>query len=158
MTENEDSGLRRIVESVDLLNVYPLSMSGSRTSGREATQFEFVLHPQWKRSEEQLDYRFDLRCEPKDADGEIVATINYSVVCAFEVLNPLALEETNADDLSSFGSSIAIYAAYPYLREGVQSIAARLGMSGISLGLLRRGHDLPSGMSFGDLTAYDGDN
>lgn len=152
MTEPERDGLRAVVDSVELINVYALKLDGSRTSGREPTQFEFIVHPQWQRNDEQLDYRFDVRCEPKDDEGDSVATIEYSVVCSYEVLDPAALEPVDRGDLTTFGANVALYVAYPYLREGVQSVANRLGMTNISMGMLRRGHDLPAGMSFGDLS------
>lgn len=152
MSDQEGGGLQTIIDNVELLTIYALKLSGARTSGREVTQFEFVVHPQWQRNDEQLVYRFDVRCEPQDEVGEVVATIDYSVVCSYEVLGTEALDAVDTNDLSIFGAKVALYAAYPYLREGVQSIADRLGMTDISMGMLRRGHGLPAGMSFGDLS------
>ena len=144
--------LPELVKNLDLMNIYPLRLSGSRHSGEEVTEFEFVVHPLWKLDQGRADYRFDVRCEPRSASGEKVAVVEYSVLCVFEASDAAALAATSVEVLSEFGSSVAIYAAYPYLREGVQSVAARLGMPGVALGLLRRGQDLPSGMSFGELT------
>lgn len=156
MSGSTDDGLRTVIDSVDLLNIYALKLAGSRTSGRQVTQFAFVVHPQWQRNEDQLDYRFDVRCEPQDEDGEAVALIEYSVVCSYEVLDTDALESVADEDLTLFGANVVLYAAYPYLREGVQSVADRLGMNDISLGMLRRNRDLPVGMSFGDLSRASG--
>lgn len=69
------------------------------------------------------------------SDGNIELSSDVGVLFASD-LDAVLSEET----LNEFMSQVAVMAAFPYLREGLATSAARLGVTRIpTIGLIRRG-------------------
>jgi len=86
----------------------------------------------------ELSSRGDAR-DDDDASGE--AAVYFSAVLGFFVV--YALPDPLPDDigeaeLEAFGRESATFAAWPYIRETVQSLTARSGIPPLSLEVLRR--------------------
>lgn len=126
--------------SADLANVYLLEFRAARVGnvpeGSE-TEVNMEINVATKASDDGDDtesFRFDFRFRITAAEEEI-ARASAVYVTEFRVASPAPSEEYKM----RFVEDIAVMAAYPYAREFLQSSGQRLGLPGLTVGLLKRG-------------------
>jgi preprotein translocase subunit SecB len=90
--------------------------------------------PSFMRTSDRLTYELKFAVTVLD-EVENIAKVNVNYVATF--LAPENFEAEN-DEYTSFGQITVYMAIYPYLRELVQSCAARLGIGGLVLGVARQ--------------------
>jgi hypothetical protein len=93
----------------------------------------------------RFDYRFEVLAEPGDDErGEFLARIQFSLLVDFRVDEGYTPPTDAADHVAS---TTGYFAAYPYARELLQSLTARLQIDPVVLGLLNRGTLRPGSVS-----------
>ncbi|KAA1423395.1 hypothetical protein FE697_007225 [Mumia zhuanghuii] len=136
MSDDTVEAARAIIEKVELDSVYLIEFSARRWSNADIDGYELKLDTRYRLEPEQIDYLFDALCVVKDEDGDDIAEIKASVVTAHS-----ASEDAQyfpIDSITGFGQEVALYAAYPYIRETVQAAASRLGLPSLTLKMLKR--------------------
>lgn len=141
---DQPSAVTRVEELTERLQmelVYFLELNATRSSGEDMSSHSLTLETKYHRGETRLDYLFDARCVVHAADDSDIATISVSLVASYSF-------DGDAEGLASelveeFGSRVATFAAYPYLREAVQNLASRLLLPGLTLAMLKRGEQPP---------------
>ncbi len=91
--------------------------------------------------EDRLDLLFKAVCTAYADDDVEMARIEADVACAFKYDGDAT--EIPERTIVSYGLQVGLYAAYPYIRETIQDLASRLAISGLTVGLLKRGSDYP---------------
>lgn len=142
--------LRALTQTAELIDVGIQSCSAERFAEADGGDFDLVIESGVAVGDDRLDYRFDATVEVKDEDDEPVATIRTAVLVTFALAEPVPVAEEVA---AAFGNRVAFLTAYPYLRESVQSLAARVGLPTVVLGLVRAGQDGPRRVTVGGATA-----
>lgn len=93
----------------------------------------------------RFDYRFEVLAEPGDDErGEFLARIQFSLLVDYRVDEGYIPPADAADHVAS---TTGYFAAYPYARELLQSLTARLHIDPVVLGLLNRGTLRPGSIS-----------
>lgn len=92
--------------------------------------------PRFRVTEDQVSVWFDYTVHVADADGEI-ATIEVGTVLDFDRLGQ-DRRPLDEDAVSCFADTNAFFIAFPYIRESVHTVARRLGLGGVVLGMVRR--------------------
>lgn len=139
------------MDHLTFANVYSFKFSAERERTEEPESFEVNVEPFHAIEDHRVDYLFVTRCEPKNAAGERVAIIEVSMVATFDVSAEADVRAWPIDTIEWLGGNVALYSAYPYIREAVQSHANRLGMPNITMDFLKRNEPLPEGLSVGSL-------
>jgi len=92
--------------------------------------------PRFRVTEDEVNVWFKHRVEVADDDGAIAGGV--VVGCALT-----SGPEPELDLVSCFADTNAFFLAYPYIRESVHTIARRLGLGGVVLGMVKREIPLP---------------
>lgn len=145
------SGLDRetLVDKLTLANVYCVGFEGELESSDSAESFTVSLEPSYRVLPGTFDYLFEATCEPRSKAGERVAIVRASIVASFDVAPAVDTSAVPSELVDWVGANIATYAAYPYVREALQGLAARLGIPNLTMDLVKRGEPLPEGLSIG---------
>ena len=93
-----------------------------------------------------MDYRFDATCRAASNEGARVAEVKVTVLATYGLAEG---SQVNQETLQQFGQDVAFLAVYPYIRETVQSLASRVGVHDLTLGLVRRGERVPKNVTVG---------
>ena len=123
--------IQGLVDALDLVEIQFVELSAIRQPDRDddfvtTTAIEVAVH----RTAVAFGQRFRLSACSQAADFVVGVQSTYRAVKPIEFARALGEE---------FIERVAIMAAYPYLREGLSSAAARLGVEVPLLGLLRAG-------------------
>lgn len=124
----------RIAAVCDLLDIRTLRVHGQvhrPPSGTCSVNVE--VEPTYSREGDRLIYELAYNVS-LDQESERVADLAAQYAVVFQVPVDFKAE---GDEYESFGEVTAMMAVFPYLREFVQSTGARLGVSGLVLGLIR---------------------
>ena len=108
--------------------------------------------PEFKLEQDSLACRFEQTVELLDGDREPLARASACAVVEFD-LGPASTADGNqdadGDELSAralelFVDQNGYFIAYPYLRQAIHDLTARLGFDAVVLGVLPRGQQRPS--------------
>ena len=123
----EDIGA--LVQLVELKAVVTFGLSAVREES-EVTAPEQELAYMHRVSAEQLESRFQLAVRTPDAK------LNADIAVRYDFDEPLAPTE---GVLLEFAERVGVMAAFPFLREAIFTLAARLGVDAPVIGLLKAG-------------------
>jgi hypothetical protein len=150
------SRVKHLVEHAILRDVRLVRWSGELSPGYIAPVQTVRVHgetPMYRLSSGALSCRFDFRVELLDDGEESFGNITADVLVDYE----LAAEcDTDEQTVSCFMDTNAFFMAYPYIREAIHSMSARLGVDAVLLGILRRDELRPSGVTILRNTDKDG--
>jgi hypothetical protein len=138
-----------LLARLTLANVYSFKFSAERHMAGDPDQFAIDIEPLHALSEDRVDYLFEAKCFPRTDEGEDIATIEASIVCSFDFDDPEVAESADVEVIEWIGGNVALFAAYPYIRESIQAHATRLGMPNLTMDILKRGRELPDGVRIG---------
>ncbi len=82
-----------------------------------------------------LSLWFEHHVECSNANRDTIATIDTGIIVDFDVAGD---EEPELPVVACFADTNAAFMAWPYIREAVQTMSTRLGLSPITLGILLR--------------------
>lgn len=132
--------LEELSQALDLRLVYTAKLFGERQASGEVDDYNLALNTLYATFTDRIDYLFEATCAVA-GDNAQIAEVQTSIVCSFESeLDPRGLPH---ELIEHYGSRVATFTAYPYIRQSIQDIAARLLISGLSIGMLKRGHPAP---------------
>lgn len=133
-----DSASVQIQSVLDLLGVTELvaihfiEFHAERVGAREVDDDEgFRIQIARDQDDQRLSLSFRLRAAQPQADYIVAVQTVYSL--------PEACPQVGDDVLNEFTERVAVMAAYPFLRQGIATLAATLEMPVPILGLLRAG-------------------
>ena len=118
-----------LVRRVELKAVITYGLSAERKES-ELSEPEQDLGYMQRVTEEQLEARFQFTVRTADAE------LRTDIAVRYDFDEPLAPTERV---LLEFAERVGVMAAFPFLREGVFSLATRLGVEAPVLGLLKAG-------------------
>lgn len=130
------STVEELVQLVELVGLRTYELSGKRTEPAPITEPSEPAEPQMSmqimenHAPDRIETRF--RATVEAADGDFVADV--SVQYKFD--EPLAL---SPEAIEGFLERVAIMAAWPFIREGVATTAARMEMTVPVMGLMKQG-------------------
>ncbi|MFD0304692.1 hypothetical protein [Streptomyces sp. NPDC127119] len=127
-------GLTKFVAQVDLRGVVAQECHAVRHSGEAPARAEVSLDTELSHRPNSVDYRFTLKCQALTEEDSAVADISVVLLTSFTFSGDEAEESVYQD----FGANVAIMTAYPYLRQNVHDLAARIGLINFTLGLLKQ--------------------
>jgi hypothetical protein len=110
-----------------------------RATPRKPESLEINVRPQHRSEDAAFDIRYIVRCSVLSGETE-TAVLKMSLLLAFSYPSN---EPVDDDVISSFMEGEAWFTAYPYIREGIQSLLPRLGIDAITLGAIHPGHPTP---------------
>ena len=99
--------------------------------------FDLEIEPGFRLEGNQVSFRFVAECHPTDEDGDTVADLRVVYIATFGGHRELGEEDLQL--IERYLNDVALMAVYPYVREGLQSLAQRLELPPLTLGILRRG-------------------
>ncbi|WP_418063939.1 hypothetical protein [Pimelobacter simplex] len=149
MANEDELTQQSLVDRLTLANIYCVALTGELESGEEADVFTVNLEPSSRALPGRFDYLYQATCEAKTDSGERVASLGTSIIVTFDVDDEIETSSVSQELIDWVGANIARFAVYPYVRESLQGIAARLGIQSLTMDLLKRGEPLPEGLSFG---------
>lgn len=130
-----------VAARLELELVYTIEVSAQRVSGEEMATHSLNLETKYRHVENRLDYLFEVKCVAQARDGSEVGRIGASLVATYSFQGDTAMIPGPVID--DFGARVATFTAYPYVREAVQDLAARISLPGLTLPLLKMGHATP---------------
>ncbi len=136
-----DSTLRELSEYLLLVSIYAIELGGVRRSSEDAARQETSLSTKYHSGDQRLDFLFEAVVKALAETGDEVATFTVSTVATFST--NLDTRDVPRNLLEDYGNEIALYAAYPYIRESVQDLSRRLGLPSLTIPLLKRGTPPP---------------
>lgn len=139
---------QQITDALTLANIFSPQFSAIREMSTSADTFEIEIQPSYLVAESRVDFMFTSTCRALSDNDEQVGLINASVVAAFDVAESFDLTGCDGALIEWVGANLALFSAYPYIRETIQSLGGRIGLQNMTVDLLRRGEKLPAGLSF----------
>jgi hypothetical protein len=138
-----------LLSNITLVDIRPCAISASIEEsvapGTHVASVETDIQLRFAAEEGVYGNRIDCSFSLKgDADGEVIATIAFSLLLDYVVTDGFVPDEEAADFVTG---TTGYLAAYPYARELFQSLAARLQVDPVVLGLIRRGSIRPGTIS-----------
>ncbi|WP_432047090.1 hypothetical protein [Streptomyces asiaticus] len=133
---NEVSQTREYLEfarRVRLEQVLTESCSARRLAAEASTDAEMRLEIGVAPTPEAIFYRLEVQAILKSENGKEVGRVEVSVVTRYDITEG---DLPTENIIQEFADREAATVAYPYAREGVQSLAARIGFAGVLLPLL----------------------
>ncbi|GAA0696359.1 hypothetical protein GCM10009536_31060 [Streptomyces thermocarboxydus] len=126
--EYEEFSRRVVLEQV-LTESCEAERLAAETSAGAELRLELGLAP----NPESIFYRLKAQATLKSKEGKDVGRVEVSVVTRYDIT-----EGGVPDDgtLLEFADREATVVAYPYVREGIQSLAARIGFAGVLIPML----------------------
>lgn len=131
-----EQGYVDFVQRVQLQSIAMTECAASRTSSHGVVATQLEVQSGHRVTDEGVDYRFEFKCTPTDDQSGQVAEIRVVMVATFELEGSATPEP---EFVAQFAQDVAFMAVYPYGREVMQSLAARLEIPSLTLGLVRRG-------------------
>lgn len=141
-----ESNLASLIERTDLTGVRFLQISGKLEVEKPAAVdgVQLQVKPQIRFVPEGFECRFETRARLFDGNRGKLATIDVDIVASFTLPD----QDENLAALEQFMQQVGYFVVYPYVRETMQSLATRLGLGAITLGLLQTGPEGPQSGSF----------
>ncbi|MEV0615179.1 hypothetical protein AB0I81_17780 [Nonomuraea sp. NPDC050404] len=141
-TEINQSVLRQLdkmTDLVDIQDIAPVAFSAERLKPGSGSQLQLGVSAAAAPTEQSLSYKFDLSGTIQDDDDVDVATFAISMVITYvpRSASPEVAVPDDAESLKAFGDYVAWREVYPYLREGMQTVLARLRIHGFQLPMVR---------------------
>ncbi|WP_441245595.1 hypothetical protein [Kitasatospora sp. McL0602] len=136
--------LEEFAQAVELQNVATQECSASRHSDENPSRVNISLESGVLPLPDGINYRFSIKCDLASDSNDSVANLTASVIAKFSLQPGVDPDPTV---LSAFGNTIGIMASYPYLRQIIHDMAARVGLQGLTLGLLKQGSETPIAVS-----------
>ncbi len=137
---------QEILDSCRLVDVRPTRILAELAGGlRTVTSVDFDPTLEFLAEPGRFANRFSYHVALKDAAEEILATIEFVIVLDWDVPDNFTPDQSAAEFVTS---TTSYFAAFPYARELLQSLTARLGLvDSVILGALFRGHLAPEGVT-----------
>ena len=137
---------QELLSNVELLDIRACSISASidlnSAPGTHVSSVEMDTALAFAAEEgvygNRLDYRFELKGD--DPNNDALGTIEFSLLLDYGVAEGFTPDLEAADYVTG---TTGYFAAYPYARELLQSLAVRLQLDPIVLGLVKRGELRP---------------
>ncbi|MFY1696691.1 MULTISPECIES: hypothetical protein [unclassified Solwaraspora] len=156
MSGNDQTVLDEISSRVELGNIFFTRLSADLKQLRHVERMGIEVEVSYAIRSNKLLYRFKVKCElygnsssaargevaHPEADSVELARIELDLVS--EYMPEKDFQLPGSEVLEEFGDKIAVYVAYPYIREAVSSMTLRLGFPALTLGLLQDGQRVPS--------------
>jgi len=133
-----------------LANVYTVRFEAERHLGDHADSFRVEISPSFIVQIDRVSYLYQANCQSLTERDEVVADISVGMVATFDADEGVDVTAYDRGDVEAFGSSVALFAVYPYLREAIQACGNRLAIPNVTLDLIKQGQPLPAGLSFVD--------
>lgn len=137
----EGAVLSDLMPHLSLELIYAIELSGVRSSPNEAVHQEMSLATKYHLGDQRLDFLFEAVVEAQDEEDVEVATFAVSTIATFSA--EIDVSDIPLDLLEECGKEIALYAAYPYIRETIQDLSRRLALPNLTIPLLKRGAPPP---------------
>ena len=143
MTDAQEAGARELSKALSLDDVKMISFSGSteigslrelgRAEARIGTKVETRTEPESKTVVVRAS--MEVKVAPKDDPDHL----KLEIVCTFELrYSGLPAEAFLEEDLDRFGNGAGLQAAWPYMREFVQSATARMNLPPLTISPLKQ--------------------
>jgi hypothetical protein len=138
---------QELLSNVELLDIRPCSISAdidlNSAPGTHVASVEMDTALAFAAEEGVYGNRFDYKFELKgdDADNDALGTIEFSLLLDYGVTEGFSPDLDAAEYVTG---TTGYFAAYPYARELFQSLAIRLQLDPVVLGLVKRGEMRPS--------------
>lgn len=130
-----------VAARLELELVYTIELSAQRVSSESMSTHSLSLETKYRQLENRLDYLFEIVCVAQsDLDAE-VGRIGVSLVATYSFQGDTATIPSALID--EFGARVALFAAFPYIREAVQDLATRISLPGLTLPMLKMGQPTP---------------
>lgn len=127
---------RKILDSCRIVDLRPTRILAELTGElRTVTSVSFDPTLEFLAETGRFANRFSYHVELKDAVDEIVAIIAFVLVVNWDVPDDLTPDPSAANFVTG---TTSYFAAFPYARELLQSLSARLGLDPVVLGPLFR--------------------
>ncbi|MFF6907252.1 hypothetical protein ACFY9Q_15050 [Streptomyces sp. NPDC012389] len=126
---------------VKLEQVLTDSCSAERMSAEASHGAEIRLEVAIAHAENSIFYRLEAQARLKSDSGKDVGRVEVSVVTRYDIGDGVIPRE---DVLQEFADREAVTVAFPYAREGIQSLAARIGFAGVLIPFLGSTSELES--------------
>ncbi|MFI6245173.1 hypothetical protein [Streptomyces sp. NPDC051016] len=126
--------LSDFVARVDLRGIVAQECHAVRHSGAAPERAAVSLDTALSFRPGAVDYRFTMTCKAYDVSEDPVADLSVVLLTSFTFEGADASESV----YHAFGTNVAIMTAYPYLRQHVHDLAARIGLVNFTLGLLKQ--------------------
>lgn len=139
----------QLVDGLTLANIYCTRIVAQLERSDAPDSFAVNLEPSYRVESDRIDYLFAATCEPRSTDGDRVAVIEVSIIVTFDLDEAIEGVRVPSALIEWVGANLAAFTAYPYIREALQGIATRIGISNMTMDLLKRDEPLPDGLSFG---------
>ncbi|MFD8784271.1 hypothetical protein [Kitasatospora sp. NPDC059599] len=123
-----------VLQRAELTSVYALELHATRSSGEHPTKANWTMESGMAPGDGVIDYKFDAKCVLTGDDESLVADLHVAVVAHYSLAEGPPISEAV---LNAFGNVLTTPAVYPYLRQYLQDMAARIGLPGFTLGLLK---------------------
>jgi hypothetical protein len=156
-TTASPSALDLLAAAVDLTSVQTVSFAAKRHSSQDIDHLGIQVGISFGRHGDLLLYKLRVHCDlfavPEPAeqptedepstDGPVVADLDLDLL--LELSTPTGFEVPDSEVLSEFGGKVIHRLAFPYIRESVSAMLARLGFPPVTFGMLRDGQTWPQG-------------
>ncbi|MEV6109645.1 hypothetical protein AB0M28_33795 [Streptomyces sp. NPDC051940] len=126
--------LKYLADRIEIVSIKPLECHAVRHSGEKPSQAIVTLETARASEPERLNYKFDLTCKLSDGAESVVAEVRVVIIAQYKFI---AEGDASEETFDAFGASIALRNAFPYLRQNVQDLGTRIGLYGLTLGLMR---------------------
>ncbi|MFA5890863.1 MAG: hypothetical protein WDA27_07920 [Actinomycetota bacterium] len=143
-----------ILEHVEIVDVRSTSISASVVDsfhpGAPVEQVTFNVSSSYAAEQGAMGNRFEFEFTLLGPDGDFFGEVKFTIVVDYAVPDDYEPDRDGADFIAS---TTGYFAAYPYARELLQSVSARLHLDPLVLGLLRRGSMQPGRIGSVNLAA-----
>lgn len=136
------AGVRELEQQAELGNVFFQSFSGNAKSIGKLTQIAIGIEISHARRDDCLLYRFDVQCKLRGDEDEQVehGEVELRLVCEFQNAGRIVASD---EAIETFGDTVALRIAEPYIREAISSMVVRLGFPALTIGMFIAGEAVP---------------
>ncbi|WP_251153307.1 hypothetical protein [Cellulosimicrobium sp. Marseille-Q4280] len=152
MSERTDEsvldGMSRLVEESILRNIRPVAISAELPFNAPFPYGDIryeAVDPEYRVEGGELQYRLGFGVSLVDEDEDVVAELACTFLVAFELKDASVAEDREA--VFAFAETNVLFIVWPYVREIFSSLAIRLELDKLVLGVLRRGTNAPDGVT-----------
>ncbi|MFJ8833253.1 hypothetical protein [Micromonospora aurantiaca] len=145
----DDSALWELIQSVELIDIRLVRLEGELHDfgADKVSDIDPELQTQFRQTEKTIQCLWTLDTEVRDPDGDKIADLGVSVLQVFAFTDPPMNRDIPNELLIEFIEKTAVLSVIPFVREAVQTMSVRLGLSPITFGLVRAGTTGPTAFS-----------
>ncbi|MEU4693190.1 hypothetical protein [Actinoplanes sp. NPDC023714] len=134
LEEAEPEGFRLLL-AAELLDVRTVKLAAElfQTVDPANIELEFTISAGYRRTSDGFELKFDVAA-PLEKDSEKVADFEIGIVTVYQLDH---FEGVNEAAITWFIDRIGIKVVFPFIREALHSVASRLGLPSVTLGLFR---------------------